>query len=310
MKHTHTISARDQIPMDYPGRVKTIFYLAVTVTGLILLSMSLARLEFQPGQTFPFGPLAGSDNTASAGDAGVSLAGNLLSWWTILAVSAFFLLIVLWLLVFILRPEVRKYLLSRLISYLLLLLLISGLLYSLQEPLSNLEPEEAANQSQSFLPGELPSEPRPSPPAIVVDPPGWLVAGVTLVFATLGLGLGWWLWTRRPRRQVSPREQIALQARTAAQAISSGRDLKDTVMHCYRQMTQILAAQQNLHRATGMTPREFEQYLADSGLADVHIRRLTRLFESVRYGAAAPSNAEEQEAMACLNAIVQEYAPS
>ena len=59
-----------------------------------------------------------------------------------------------------------------------------------------------------------------------------------------------------------------------------------------------------------MTPREFEQYLANSGLADAHIRRLTRLFESVRYGAGPPSNAEEREAMACLNAIAQEYAPS
>jgi hypothetical protein len=144
----------------------------------------------------------------------------------------------------------------------------------------------------------------------VVDPPDWLVTGITLLFTTLGLGLGWWLWSRRPRRQVSPREQIALQARTAAQAISSGRDFKDTVMTCYRQMTQILAEQQNLHRATGMTPREFEQYLANSGLAGAHIRRLTRLFESVRYGAGPASNAEEREAMACLNAIAQEYASS
>jgi hypothetical protein len=295
--------------MDHPGRAKTLLYLAVTVVGLIVLSTSLARLDFRPGQTFPFGPLAGSDSAASAGGAGLG-AGNLFSWWAILTVSAFILLIVLWLLVFILRPEVRKYLLSRLISYLILLSLLSGLIYSLQHPLSNLEPEEVANQSQPFQPGELPSEPKPSPPAIVVAPPGWLVASLTLLFTTLGLSAGWWLWTRRPRRQVSSREQIALQARTAMQSISSGRDLKDTVMNCYRQMTQILAEQQNLHRAKGMTPREFEQYLADSGLADAHIRRLTRLFESVRYGAGASSNADEQEAMACLNAIAQEYAPS
>ncbi len=290
--------------------MKTLFYLAVTVAGLIFLSTSLARLDFRPGQPFPFGSLFGSDSAASTGGPGAGLAGNLFSWWAILLVSVFILLIVLWLIVFILRPEVRKYLLSRLVSYLLLLLLISGLIYSLRQPLSNLEPEEAANQSQPFGPGELLQEAMPTPPAIVVDPPGWLAAGITLFFTTLVLGIGWWLWTRRPRRWESPAEQIAIQARTAVQAISSGRDLKDTVMNCYRQMTQILAEQQNLHRAKGMTPREFEQHLADSGLADVHIRRLTRLFETVRYGAAAPSKAEELEAMACLNAIAKEYAPS
>lgn len=286
-------------------------YLAVTVAGLILLSTSLARLDFGPGQPFPFGPLADSgSSSSSSGGVGLGWAGNLFSWWAILTASAFILLLVLWLIVFILRPEVRKYLLSRLISYLVLLLLISGLIYSLQQPLANLEPEEEPAQAQPFGLGELPSEPRPIPPAIVVDPPGWLVAGLTLLFTTLGLGVGWWLWSRRPQRQVSSREQIALQARAAVQAISSGRELKDTVMHCYRQMTRIMAEQQNLHRAKGMTPREFEQYLADSGLADAHIRRLTRLFESVRYGAGPPDDVAEQEAVACLQAIAQEYAPS
>jgi hypothetical protein len=290
--------------------MRRLVYLVVTIAGLIFLSTSLARLDFRPGRPFPFGPLAGSDSASSAPGGGAGLAGNLFSWWAILAVSAFILLIVLWLIVFILRPELRKYLLSRLISYFLLLLLISGLIYSLQQPLANLELEEAANQSQPFLPGELPSETMPTPPAIVVNPPEWLVAGVTLFVTTLLLGAGWWLWTRRPGRQVSPREQIALQAREAVQAISSGRELKDTVMNCYQQMTQILAEQHNLRRAKGMTPREFEQYLADSGLADAHIRRLTRLFESVRYGDGTPSEVEEREAMACLKVIAQEYAPS
>jgi len=297
-----------QTLIDHPARVKTLFHLAVTVAGLIFLSTSLARLDFQPGQPFPFDSLAGSDSIASSGGAGAGLAGNLFSWWAILAISVFILLIVLWLIVFILRPEVRKYLLSRLISYFLLLLLISALIYSLQQPLSNLEPEEASNQSQPYQSGESSQEAKPIPPAIVVDPPGWLVAGITLFFTTLVLGVGWWLWTRRSRRQVSPREQIALQARQAVQAISSGRELKDTVMNCYRKMTQILAEQQNLHRAKGMTPREFEQRLADSGLADAHIRRLTRLFETVRYGSNSPSEAEEKEALACLRAIAEDYA--
>jgi hypothetical protein len=252
--------------------------------------------------------MAGSESATAAGENGPALADNLVAWWSLLAISAFILLIVLWLVVFILRPGARKYLLSRLISYFLLLLLIAGLIYSLQQPLSNFEPEETANQAEPFGPGDLPPEARPAPPAIVIDPPGWLVAGITLLFTSLVLGAGWWLWTRRPRRPDSPREQIGIQARQAVQAIRSGRDLQDTVMNCYRQMIQILAEQRNLYRAKEMTPREFEQHLADSGLTDDHIQRLTRLFESVRYGSGNPSKAEEREAMACLEAIAQEYA--
>jgi hypothetical protein len=59
-----------------------------------------------------------------------------------------------------------------------------------------------------------------------------------------------------------------------------------------------------------MTPREFEQHLAEAGLGDDHIRRLTRLFESVRYGSNIPTKAEEEEALSCLNAIAEAYAHS
>ena len=56
-----------------------------------------------------------------------------------------------------------------------------------------------------------------------------------------------------------------------------------------------------------MTPREFEQVLGGLGLRDEHIQQLTRLFERVRYSAAAPGEREEREAEACLSAIVAAY---
>jgi hypothetical protein len=59
-----------------------------------------------------------------------------------------------------------------------------------------------------------------------------------------------------------------------------------------------------------MTPREFEQYLSQSGLRDEHIQQLTHLFESVRYGARVPGQREEAEAITCLTAIVQAYGKS
>jgi hypothetical protein len=62
-----------------------------------------------------------------------------------------------------------------------------------------------------------------------------------------------------------------------------------------------------LQRQEAMTPREFELLLAGAGLRDDHIGQLTRLFERVRYGGAAASERDEQEARACLSAIVQAY---
>ena len=78
-------------------------------------------------------------------------------------------------------------------------------------------------------------------------------------------------------------------------------------MRCYWEMSQILSKERNLHRPRGMTVREFEQYLADYGLRTEHIQQLSRLFERVRYGRKSPGPREEQEAMACLKAIVKAY---
>ena len=87
----------------------------------------------------------------------------------------------------------------------------------------------------------------------------------------------------------------------------AGGDLRDAVLRCYRDMSRVLGERQGLARAQSATPREFEAQLAAAGLRDEHIRRLTRLFERVRYGARRADAGEEREALACLTAIVQAY---
>ena len=83
--------------------------------------------------------------------------------------------------------------------------------------------------------------------------------------------------------------------------------MKDTVMNCYLKMTQLMSDQRHIQREQAMTPREFENHLAQIGYSDDHIRNLTRLFESVRYGANIPTEREEREAVACLSAIAAAY---
>ena len=75
-------------------------------------------------------------------------------------------------------------------------------------------------------------------------------------------------------------------------------------------MNRVLQEQRGLERPKAMTPREFERYLLEMGLQDEHIRRLTRLFESVRYGTNAATPQDEREAVACLSAIVEAYGQS
>jgi hypothetical protein len=232
----------------------------------------------------------------------------LLSWWGLLAVGVFLILIALWILVFILRPQARKYLLTRLASYLLLLLLIYALFNALQDriPTAETQPEPPAGALLGERPA--PGEEIPSLPTFIANPPGWLVTTISMTFFSLLLGLGWWLWHRYgPQPAPPPADRLAREARQAVDALRRGDSLKDTVMDCYLKMTRVFEEQRNLERSQTMTAREFERYLRQAGLMDEHIQRLTRLFESVRYGAAPPSRRDEQEAIACLSAIVQSY---
>jgi hypothetical protein len=97
---------------------------------------------------------------------------------------------------------------------------------------------------------------------------------------------------------------LAGPAEEAIAAIRVGADLKDTVMRCYFEMGRVLREQRGISRDQAMTPREFEQYLAQEGLPRKPVGQLTRLFEMVRYGAKAVGKREELQAIDCLTAIV------
>jgi hypothetical protein len=59
-----------------------------------------------------------------------------------------------------------------------------------------------------------------------------------------------------------------------------------------------------IRRQEAMTPSEFANRLESVGLPGDPVRRLTRLFEAVRYGAKKPGQDESHEATVCLNAII------
>jgi len=144
---------------------------------------------------------------------------------------------------------------------------------------------------------------------LVSEPPQWLtpVASLclTLPFAALLIGIAARLLSRRARRPAGPLEQLAQEAEEAIGQLRAGSDLKNTVIRCYAEMARVLAERRGIRRQRSMTTREFEEHLRDLNLPDEPVRRLTRLFEDVRYGTMTPGEREEQQAIASLTAIVE-----
>ena len=70
-------------------------------------------------------------------------------------------------------------------------------------------------------------------------------------------------------------------------------------------MGEVVSARRGLQRADATTPREFAERLERAGLPADAVKRLTRLFEAVRYGSRLSDQSDVNEAVACLNSILQ-----
>jgi hypothetical protein len=77
------------------------------------------------------------------------------------------------------------------------------------------------------------------------------------------------------------------------------------VIQSYVRMSEVVGARRGLYRPEAMTPREFAERLERAGLPAEGVRRLTQLFESVRYGARKSGPSDVGEAVACLHSILQ-----
>jgi hypothetical protein len=137
-------------------------------------------------------------------------------------------------------------------------------------------------------------------PPLEAVPPGllWLV---WLGLAATLIGLGLWFVFRKPARP----DRLKLEAERALQALKTGLDLRNVILHCYWQMTQVLKQEQGLEMEAAMTTREFERLLEARGVPAAPVQQLTRLFEAARYGQRAPGPGDEGRAVDCLTAIVR-----
>lgn len=273
-------------------------WLAITLGALALLAATLPVLRLEEGKPFPYDlfvlPALGR-SSASGGSASMEWMGSVL-----LVLGAFVIVM------FIFSRDFRRWLIRNLPMYMLVMLAVYLLMAHLRPPA--FEPRGTPS-STSGAPGQAPGVTDVIvPPEFVTNPPAWLVTVISLVVPT-GIALVAWLLVRRfPRRATATiGESIAASAQTALRDLEEGVDVRDAVTRCYTEMVRILRAERGIVRDPDMTAREFEQRLARTGLATTHIRRLTRLFETVRYSPHTPGSREAHEAEACLREIVEAY---
>ncbi len=272
----------------------------VIIAAVVLLASSLHDVHFEPGRPVSFEP-------AAQGGAPSVITTDTVSntpLWKILLIWAVFV-INLVLFIFLLPPEARKRILRQIINFALTALaILLALRYRLiRIPVRASQPAEASNQPSS---GGAASEALPvfQPPHMA---PWWVFLISFLVLAAvltlLWLAYRWWM--RSSARSISDLDAIGAIARSSLGELAAGRDWGDVIIQSYARMSEAVSTKRGLERAAAMTPREFAERLEQAGLPARAVSRLTRLFEAARYGARTSSQADVNEAVACLNSILQ-----
>ena len=160
--------------------------------------------------------------------------------------------------------------------------------------------------------GETPNVPSNGAPAPVFTPPpaaSWISYLVSFGVVALMIIVIWklnalWKELNAPV-DISPMQKLAGIARSSLRDLSAGRDSTDVIMNCYYRMSDTVLEKKNMDRSASMTPSEFASQLENAGLPSDAVRRLTRLFESVRYGGHKSDPVAVNEAVTCLTTIVQ-----
>lgn len=279
------------------SRLNILVLLGVAVVALLALAASLHNVVLQPGRPFRFDFMM----PVLSGGGATTETFTVPTWLPIVAALG----LVGFVIALIVSPSLRRDLLRNLPAYLLMVLGLYLILQGSSEramPVSR-PPESAPAQ------GDIPVAPAPpAVPDLVRSPPEWLVLLLTMLLLAGTLTVAFFLIRRMLRKPPPARlDLIVDEAREALDDLRSGANLRDTISRCYAEMVRVISEQRGVRRDATLTPREFEQRLITIGMSDTHIRRLTRLFEWVRYSSHAAGPKEEQEAQACLEAIIMSY---
>jgi membrane protein implicated in regulation of membrane protease activity len=277
-------------------RLQALLFSAIAIVAIVVLAAGLSGVRLQPGQPFPLSGFA-----QEGGGAGPQFGAQILFFLLRVFFLVIWVLTPLAIIYIIISPKARKRVLRELVAMLPFLMLLYLLMRAGPGLLSRGEQLEPASQA---LPTPVPASPAFEP---VTAAPGWLVSALSLGLALLivaPLVVAIWLLWRRRHRRTGRLERLAQEAEEAIAAIQAGADLRDAVIRCYVEMARVVREQRGIRRRSTMTAREFQVYLEEAGLPGEDVRRLTRLFENVRYGSKPTGPDEERQAVTALAAIV------
>jgi len=270
------------------------------LAALMGLAIGLRSISFREGQVF------GQQETEATSAASLRVADAVLSIPLQTQLIFWALLILLALLISILiSPELRR----QLIRLVLRLAAFYWLLYVLAERY-----REGLSQMALNLPalnGMPLTGANNNPPAPEFVPPtglSWVSYALSLGLAAILIFVGWKaysIWREVNAAQArSPIDKLAKIVRTSLNDLAAGRDSADVIMNCYFRMGDVVKDKRQLNRNTSMTPAEFATQLEQAGLPGDAVQRLTRLFESVRYGGYKSNSSMVNEAVTCLTTIL------
>lgn len=274
----------------------------LAVVSLVLLAAGLSQVSFTgtrygPSPESPEGPLSVLPRPQQPEQ-------NLSSFWEQFLLVFFGVLVVVSFISIILRPrglwEAFKRALPAALWFAALLLI-----------LMRWRDRPFFKESEGAPPGTgvSPAEPdHPFPTLEQVHIPAWVtflfVLGALLVLAVT-IFVVWRLWRARARPETI--EELADLTKRYAQELRYGAPVHETILRCYHEMCQLLSTRFHLEISRAMTAREFEKRLAQIGVLEEHISRLSRLFEWARYSPARPTPEQEREALQLLEEIARIY---
>ena len=286
-----------------PTRLHIVIAAAAGLVLLIVLGGVLPELRMQPGtdsglmrlfsDTFVRPETTPWPDGAREGPFGLTRFWLLVIWGclTLCVVYA------------IISPTYRKALLGAGITALLLTYVLMRVMEN-QEPRSQ-EQQSAGRPVQDEL--QFAQADAPVPPDMEVR--DWMVWVVTGVGGLAIAGLGLFLLNRAHWGRSDTSELIRREAGEAIEALDAGHDVGDTIERCYLNMVGCLEETRRVRRSQSMTPREFEQRLSELGMHSRPVRRLSALFERVRFGDRPASARDRQEAGDCLQQIRDSQPP-
>jgi hypothetical protein len=268
----------------------------ISVLLLALLAVGLESLEFNKGTPFTYSEV---NNTSGTG----AIEPPELDW--VITFGVFIILAVTIFILIIATPKQRR--------IILLLLLLTALLFlgimwwissngsggTASQPTAAvlhtpLAPEATAILIGTQIPGVIYTAPSISP---------WISFGITFAVLIVGLTVMWIFFRHRWRNDV-PLDDLAGIAEQTVSDLQSGRDYGDAIINCYANMTYSVNRLRGIRRRGNLTPEEFIAVLERARLPPDPVRRLTALFERVRYGGKPASQDEIDEAVTCLTEIV------